>query len=267
MLKGDFMDDEIKNEYFKVKDLISEEEFLDKCEELHHRIGLSAKDSSRYRKSSNNHLNFHDKNDFPIKGVYDYTVNNFPLTDLDISKILSCSLLENIDLIDTDCEYAIIYNREPFLGNFVEFVKKESMYDEDLINLFKKELSDYILNFCEEGDILKRLGKNYADFDSIKHLISFLKTKVNEFPSLNWSLEHYKKYSNDFNTVKEFYVMIVEFDYTYEFTKMDIPLEIPYERQINFFNELMRQYANDIYKRYTDSYDFWDQYGPDSYYL
>lgn len=255
------MNNVIENEYLNVKNLISGEEFLDKCEKLHHRLGLSAKDHSKLWKPYDGHLYFHDKNDFPIKDLYDQTCDKFPLNENDISKILSKSIMNNIDLIDENCQYAIIYNREKFMGENVEFIKKCKIYDFKLIDKFKEELLDYTLDFCRDGAILNDFNKNFDDFDSISDLLNFLNNIKDKFPSLNWSLNYYDKFKEDFNTVKEFYVMVVEFDFQYKFTACEIsPLD-------PFFDYLMNEFTNDLFKQYHDSYDFWDQYGSTSYHI
>lgn len=250
------MENEIKTEFLKVKDLISEEEFLNNCEKLHHRIGLSRINHSKIEKPYNGQLYFHDKNDFPIKDLYNTIVGIYPLNDCDISKILTASILSGIDLIDDNCDYAIIYNHE----NNVEFIKKDEMYDEKLINRFHEELLDYTLDYCKKGLILKELGKSINDFNSIEDLFNFLNNIKDRFPSLNLSLKYYNNFKDDFNTVKEFYTTVVEFDYCYKYTENEIPTCDP------FFDELMDQYY-DLYKPYHDSYDYWDQYGPSSYHL
>lgn len=256
------MDDCIRKEYLRVKDLISEEEFLEKCEKLHHRIGLSAKDDSKLWKPYDGHLYFHDKNDFPFKELYDDGFVEFPLTDFDISRILSESLIKDINLIDKN-DYAVCYNRESYLGGAVEFIKKHEIYNENVINKFKEEQSFFILNYCKENNILENFDKNYHDFSSADDLINFLNDNSDKYPSLNWSLKYFNNHKNDFNNIKDVYAMIIEFEHMYRFNDFSVPLDISYEDQINFINEMMGYYM-DFYKEKHDSYDFWDQFGVNS---
>ena len=135
------------------------------------------------------------------------------------------------------------------------------MYDDIIIEKFKEELMEYTLNFCKSGQILNKLDKSTDDFSTISELIIFLNDYKDEFPSLNWSLKYYYTFEDDFNTINEFYVMLTEFEFSYRFTEMDIP------SCDDFFNELMDEFKDCLFKKYHDSYDLWDQYGPNSYHI
>lgn len=253
------MDEKIKNEYLKVNNLISESDFHDNCEKLHHRFGLTEKDKSRFCNTINGHLEFHDKNDFPIRAVYE-DVYFFALDDYDISMIYSEAIIKNIDLLDSNCQYVVVYDRENIFGSAVTFISKDNMNDKVVLDCFKNELLDYILCYCDEGLILKKYDKDFTNFTKMDDLINFLNKCKDEFPSLNWSLKYYSKYNEKFNKVKEVYSMITEFEFMYQFVEGEFIFEVPPDELADNINETMDSYY-EIYNEYHDSYDPWDQYG------
>lgn len=255
------MEDNIKTEYLKVKDLISEDEFIENCENISCKLGfvptkIFNNEVYDAYKESDDRLYLHDLNHFPLKAIFEEDYES-PLKKQDITKILSESLKSGIDLINSD-DYAVIYDGEGLFGDSVKFIKKSEIYNEELIKYFKECMVEYVLKYCEEGSILNKLNKSFTDFTNVDDLIDFLKKYENDFKSLNWSIWHYNKFKDEYKTVKETYSMVTEFEFFYQFVYDQTPLEscIPEE----FAEEHMADHFT-FYKEYKDYYDFWNQYG------
>lgn len=249
------MEDEIKTEYLKVKDLISEVEFLEKYNKLSCKLGFVPGSVFSIYNGQNTSLCLHDLNHFPLKGIFEYE-HYTPLKKQDIARILSQSLKSGIDLINTD-DYAIIYDGEELFGDSVKFIKKSEMHDEELIDYFKDCTVEYILKYCEEGSILNKFNKSFTDFSNVVDLIDFLNKYDGEFKSLEWSILHYNKFKDEYKTVKETYSMITEFEFFYQFAYHESPLGSDDAEE--FVEEHMDDYFA-FYNEYKDSYDFWNQY-------
>lgn len=255
------MNDEVKTEFLKVKDLISEEDYIKRCDKLSRKLGfvpteIYNNEFYNVYKESKDRLYLHNLNHFPLKAIFEYEFDD-PLKKQDIAKILSQSLKFDIDLINTD-NYAVIYDGEKIFGDSVKFIKKSEIHKKDLIEYFKECQIEYVLKYCEDESILNKLNKSFTDFKNSDELIDYLKKYKDEFKSLKWSIKYYNKYKEEYKSVKETYSMITEFQFFYQFVYDQTPLEscIPDE----FAEEHMADHFT-FYKEYKDSYDFWNQYG------
>ena len=255
------IEDEIKTEFLKVKDLISEEEYIEKCEKLSYKLGfvpteIYNNEFYNVYKESDDRLYLHNMNHFPLKAIFEYEFDD-PLKKKDIAKILSQSFKSKIDLFNNE-DYAIIYDGEELFGDSVKFINKSEIHNKELIEYFKECMVEYVLEYCKEADILKKLNNPLTNFTNIDDLIDFLNKNKNDFKSLNWSIKFYNKYKEEYKTLKETYSMITEFEFFYQFVYDQTPLEscIPEE----FAEEHMEDHFT-FYKEYKDSYDFWNQYG------
>lgn len=81
--------DDVINEYNKITNLISKDEFVEKYFKLHDLIGLTRINRSRLNNSPEGFIWLHDKNDFPLKGF----MRGFGcISNSNVAKILSESI-------------------------------------------------------------------------------------------------------------------------------------------------------------------------------
>lgn len=244
------MESDVANEYKKIENLISEKEFLEKCQKLHRLIGVTVKNTSRVNNKPEGFLWLHDKNDFPLKGF----LVGFGFSNLEVAKILVESIIQDVDLFNEDFSNCLILDLENYFGEPIKFITKDKIYDKELLDKFSKELIDYTLGYYNDDySLIKSFDKTIADFNSIDGFLNYLKEFINEYPSLNWALSEYNNHKEDYSTDEDIIILIEKVNDLYNCI---FGSEITHQEATEFMDDLMGDYH-----KIHEIYDFWDQYG------